>query len=163
MENHPDPEYQRIHLLRAIRHARIDPGELWLHYFGLTGDAGEYEVGAYLHGSFALPSLQRDLLAHAANELIDRLPQPPRAPYSTDLMRDRDAADDGEAADRAGTAPEDPDGHVAPSLDRLLDTRPREAPDPDRTAPGGGPVAHKRPEDTDCHDSDGIRPDPAAT
>lgn len=84
MENHPDHEYQRIHLLRAIRHAQIDPSGLWLHYFGMGGDAGEYEVEAYLHGSFTLPPLQRDLLAHAANELIDRLPAPPRAPYSTD-------------------------------------------------------------------------------
>jgi hypothetical protein len=84
VENHPDHEYQRIHLLRAIRHAQIEASELWLHYFGLGGDAGEYEVEAYLHGSFTLPPLQRDLLAHAANELIDRLPPPPRAPYSTD-------------------------------------------------------------------------------
>ncbi|WP_317616729.1 hypothetical protein [Arthrobacter sp. NamB2] len=84
MENLPDHEYQRIHLLRAIRHAKIESSELWLHYFGLGGDAGEYEVEAYLHGSFTLPPLQRDLLAQAANELIDRIPPPPRAPYSTD-------------------------------------------------------------------------------
>lgn len=92
MENHPDHEYQRIHLLRAIRHAQIDGSELWLHYFGLGGDAGEYEVEAYLHGSFTLPPLQRDLLAHAANELIDRLPAPPRAPYSTDPAGEGEAS-----------------------------------------------------------------------
>jgi hypothetical protein len=91
VENQPDHEYQRTHLLRAVRHAQIDASELWLHYFGLGGDAGEYEVEAYLHGSFTLPPLQRDLLAHAANELIDRLPPPPRAPYSTDPAGGGDA------------------------------------------------------------------------
>ncbi|WP_307843336.1 hypothetical protein [Arthrobacter sp. MSA 4-2] len=84
MENPSDHEHQRLLLLRAIRHAQIGLGELWLHYFAIGGDAGEYEVEAYLHGSFTLPPLQRDLLAHAANELIDDRPPPPRAPYSTD-------------------------------------------------------------------------------
>ncbi len=85
MENPSDHEHQRLLLLRAIRHAQISLGELWLHYFAIGGDAGEYEVEAYLHGSFTLPPLQRDLLAHAANELIDDRPPPPRAPYSTDV------------------------------------------------------------------------------
>jgi hypothetical protein len=82
--NPPNPEHQRLLLLRAVRHAHISSSELWLHYFAIGGDAGEYEVEAYLHGSFTLPPLQRDLLAHAANELIDDRPPPPRAPYSTD-------------------------------------------------------------------------------
>jgi hypothetical protein len=127
VENHPDHEYQRIHLLRAIRSAQIDPGELWLHYFGLAGDAGEYEVEAYLHGSFTLPPLQRDLLAHAANELIDRLPAPPRAPYSTDLVPrpgdgtgGGDGSGDGDAALGAPWAP-DPPGPTGRPLDWLLD------------------------------------------
>ncbi|WP_185149776.1 hypothetical protein [Arthrobacter crusticola] len=85
MENPSDHEHQRLLLLRAIRHTQISLGELWLHYFAIGGDAGEYEVEAYLHGSFTLPPLQRDLLAHAANELIDDRPPPPRAPYSTDV------------------------------------------------------------------------------
>ncbi len=84
MQNSPNAEHQRLLLLRAVRHAHISSSELWLHYFAIGGDAGEYEVEAYLHGSFTLPPLQRDLLAHAANELIDDRPPPPRAPYSTD-------------------------------------------------------------------------------
>ncbi|MDQ0734579.1 hypothetical protein [Arthrobacter agilis] len=134
MENHPDHEYQRIHLLRAIRHAHIEPGELWLHYFGLAGDAGEYEVEAYLHGSFTLPPLQRDLLAHAANELIDRLPAPPRAPYSTDLVADEQ---DGRPAEEAPPAAS-PDGAAASALDWILGTR---AEGSDRTEPGAMPGA----------------------
>lgn len=68
----------------ALGRAEIDLGQLWLYYFGLGGEADELEVDAYLHHSMVLPRLQRDLLAHAANELIDVLP-PPRAPYAEDL------------------------------------------------------------------------------
>ncbi|GAB3526787.1 hypothetical protein [Arthrobacter monumenti] len=75
---------QRRLLLIAVRHSGISVGQLWLRYFGIGGDAGEYEVDAYLHGSYNLPALQRDLLAHAVNEMIDELPAPPRAPYSSD-------------------------------------------------------------------------------
>lgn len=46
--------------------------------------AGEYEVEVYLQGLLPLPPVQRDLLALAANELIDDLPRP-RAPYSDDV------------------------------------------------------------------------------
>jgi hypothetical protein len=130
VENHPDHEHQRIQLLRAIRYAQIDAGELWLHYFGLGGDAGEYEVEAYLHGSFTLPPLQRDLLAHAANELIDRLPPPPRAPYSTDP-----ASDAGQSGSGVPLAPggSDSDGRA---LDWLFDN-PQGGSEPD--ANDGGP------------------------
>ncbi|MFC3299092.1 Uncharacterised protein [Arthrobacter agilis] len=107
MENQPDHEYQRTHLLRAIRHAQIEASELWLHYFGLGGDAGEYEVEAYLHGSFTLPPLQRDLLAHAANELIDRLPPPPRAPYSTDPAGGSEALTEDNPVPARAARPED--------------------------------------------------------
>ncbi|WP_407681111.1 hypothetical protein [Pseudarthrobacter siccitolerans] len=50
----------------------------------MSGDAGEYEVEAYLQGLLSLPPVQRDLLALAANELIDDLPRP-HAPYSDDF------------------------------------------------------------------------------
>ncbi|WP_251040258.1 hypothetical protein [Arthrobacter sp. ISL-72] len=66
--------------------------ELWLRYFGIAGDAGEYEVEAYLQGMLSFPSTQRDLLAMAANELIDEIARP-RAPLSGEFKADgrRDA------------------------------------------------------------------------
>ncbi|MHA7286121.1 hypothetical protein ACX80I_07575 [Arthrobacter sp. MDT3-44] len=132
MENQPDHEYQRIRLLRALRHAQIEASELWLHYFGLGGDAGEYEVEAYLHGSFTLPPLQRDLLAHTANELIDRLPPPPRAPYSTDPAS--------EAGQRGSVVPHAAGGSGSDgrALDWLFDNPPGGL-EPDTN--GGGPSA----------------------
>jgi hypothetical protein len=71
-------------LLAALRASFIGYGDLWVAYFGLGGKARETEVEAYLQGLLSLPSLERDLLAEAANELIDALPPLPRAAYSDD-------------------------------------------------------------------------------
>lgn len=94
----PNEPEQRRRLRAAIRAANIPVSDLWLKYFGLSGDAGEYEVEAYLQGLLSLPPVQRDLLALAANELIDDLPRP-RAPYSDDFP------DSGAAP---GSVPEEP-------------------------------------------------------
>lgn len=80
----PNEPEQRRRLRSALEAADILVSELWLKYFGMSGDAGEYEVEAYLQGLLSLPPVQRDLLALAANELIDDLPRP-RAPYSDDF------------------------------------------------------------------------------
>ena len=81
-------------LLEVIGRAGIEVKQLWFHYFTLGVSAGEVEVEAYLHHCLDLPALQRDLLAHAVNELIDRRP-PLRAPYVSELLRREgsDAAD----------------------------------------------------------------------
>ncbi|UYY82438.1 MULTISPECIES: hypothetical protein [Arthrobacter] len=78
-----EPQQQRM-LAAALKSARVNVGELWLKYFSLGGEVGEYEVEAYLQGLLSLPVLQRDLLAMAANELIDKFPQG-HAPYSDEL------------------------------------------------------------------------------
>jgi hypothetical protein len=90
----PHEEEQCRLLRKAVRQADITPGELWLAYFSIGGVAGEYEVDAYLQGLYSLPPLQRDLLAGAANELIDAVPSLPRAPYAADLENVQDSARD---------------------------------------------------------------------
>lgn len=77
-----------------------------MKYFGMSGDAGEYEVEAYLQGLLSLPPIQRDLLALAANELIDERPRP-RAPYSNDFISESEAADgdDGDGSGPGAPAP----------------------------------------------------------
>lgn len=76
---------EQARLLReVVGRAGIEVKQLWFHYFALGGHAGEVEVEAYLHHCLGLPALQRDLLAHAANELIDQQP-PLRAPYTSEL------------------------------------------------------------------------------
>ena len=81
-----EPQQQRM-LAAAMKSAQINVGELWLKYFSLGGEVGEYEVEAYLQGLLSLPVLQRDLLAMAANELIDTSPHG-RAPYPDELGPD---------------------------------------------------------------------------
>jgi hypothetical protein len=86
-KNRPDPstrpEHEQIRGLRkALAGSRITTGDLWLRYFSIGGIVGEYEVDAYIQSLLSLPPIERDLLAHAANELIDELPPPLRAPYT---------------------------------------------------------------------------------
>jgi len=77
-----EPE-QRRKLRAALKASDLTPGELWLNYFSIGGGVGEYEVEAYLQGLLSLPPIQRDLLAMAANELIEAIPRL-YAPYSDD-------------------------------------------------------------------------------
>jgi hypothetical protein len=80
----------------------IPLGEVWLRYFSFTGAAGEYEIDAYLNGSLELPAQERDLLAHAVNELITELPPRRMAPYSdneTNLSAERERSREDSASD----------------------------------------------------------------
>lgn len=91
-------------LRRALGESGIGVGTLWLQHFRLGGEIGEVEIDAYLHLALELPRLERDLLAHAANELI--APGTGlRAPYSADLV----GGDHGEPSNRGGE-PGDGDG-----------------------------------------------------
>lgn len=94
-----DPqEPEQIRRLRAaLKAAHISAGELWLNYFSIGGNVGEYEVEAYLQGLMSLPLIERDMLAMAANELIDAAPRI-HAPYADDL------------AAAAGPEPQDDNG-----------------------------------------------------
>jgi hypothetical protein len=107
----PNEPEQRRRLRAALKAADISIPELWLKYFSLSGDAGEYEVEAYLQGLLSLPMTQRDLLALAANELIDELPRP-HAPYSDDFAADtadgRSAPAEGADEEGSGNPPDGP-------------------------------------------------------
>lgn len=76
---------QRRLLSAAVRHSHLNVNDLWMYYFSIGGSAGEYEIEAFLNAFYSLPAMERDLLAHAANEMIDMIPPPLRAPYSFDL------------------------------------------------------------------------------
>ncbi len=85
---------EQAHLLhKAMLTANVQLGDLWLHYFSIGGEAGPLEVDAYLHHALGLPRLQRDVLAHALNELVDGNPAP-RAPYASDLAQEDERAHD---------------------------------------------------------------------
>jgi hypothetical protein len=65
----PDGEAQRERTAKAFRQADLEVDEVWMHYFSIGGDAGALEIEAYLHGSYMLRPIQRDLLDHAIYEL----------------------------------------------------------------------------------------------
>ncbi|OLT08236.1 hypothetical protein BJF77_13105 [Kocuria sp. CNJ-770] len=75
---------QAARLHRTLEDARIGGRRLWVRYLALGGTAGELEVEGYRHGCLDLPVRQRDLLAWAANTLLDRRFHP-RVPSSGDL------------------------------------------------------------------------------
>ncbi|MEX5293895.1 hypothetical protein QYM41_01260 [Kocuria sp. CPCC 205268] len=77
---------QAVRLHQALERASIPHRRLWVRYLGLGGSADELEVGAYLHRCLELPPRERDLLAWAANTLLDRRYHP-RVPTSADLLR----------------------------------------------------------------------------
>ena len=80
---------QRRQFEESLRRAGVSMEELWLRYFTLGGQAGQFEVEAYIHGAMALPALQRDILAHALNERLDEMySDAPRAPYSQPVEDD---------------------------------------------------------------------------
>ena len=80
-------EQEQSRLLRkALLGAGLKHGDVWFRYFSIGGTVGEYEVDAYIQSLLSVPPRQRDLIAQAANELIDELPPPLRAPYMEDLI-----------------------------------------------------------------------------
>lgn len=83
--------HQRLH--QAFEAAHISVDELWLRYFSLGGDAGRFELDAYLNGAIALPPSQHDVVAHAINERLNEI-VPPRAPYSDDFHQLNELGED---------------------------------------------------------------------
>lgn len=87
MDNDEVGPEQARGLRMALEAAGIGTGSLWLHYFRMGGEVGEVEIDAYLHHALGLPRFERDLLARAANELIDHRPGA-HAPYSFEVLAD---------------------------------------------------------------------------
>ncbi|MHA7279884.1 GAF domain-containing protein [Arthrobacter sp. MDT2-2] len=62
---------QQWSAIQTVRAASLDTKDVFMVYFGLTGDADEFDVQGYLSGLVMLPAPDRDLLAHAVHELLD--------------------------------------------------------------------------------------------
>jgi hypothetical protein len=67
--------------VKAYESSQLRVEELWLDYFALGGNAGRYEVEAYLAGLMPLSAHEHNVLAQAVNERLAELPPPARAPY----------------------------------------------------------------------------------
>lgn len=78
--------HEQAHRLQAtMTSAFINRQDLWLRHFSLGGNVKEFEIDAYVHQALLLPQSQRDLLAHAANDLLDEI-APPRASYTSEAL-----------------------------------------------------------------------------
>ncbi len=84
-------EGQSQALQAALKNTQLTLEELWHRYFALGGTAGLVEVESFLHDITGLPTLQRDLLAHAMNERLDDLAGRSRAPYTFQLREEGSA------------------------------------------------------------------------
>ena len=62
-------EAQRHLTSQVFRQSDLGLDALWIHYFSIGGDAGPLEIDAYLHDSYMLRPVQRDLLDHAIEEM----------------------------------------------------------------------------------------------
>ncbi|RAX49867.1 hypothetical protein DQ353_06790 [Arthrobacter sp. AQ5-05] len=80
-----DDDLQLKQLRQVQPLAGLTVGELWLKYFAIGGSAGQFEIEAYLYAAHALPTLERDLVAHSINERFIDLGMDLRVPYSADL------------------------------------------------------------------------------
>ncbi|MBG6225297.1 GAF domain-containing protein [Arthrobacter sp. CAN_A2] len=75
--------------VQTLRTANFDASSVWLTYASLGGKRDVREVISYLEGGGTLPVLDRDLVAHAFNEMIDDCDLPvDGAHYSTDEVAD---------------------------------------------------------------------------
>lgn len=80
MTSEPVAENQRLRTLDAMRRMGLDVQGVWLYYFAIGGNVDEFELDAYLHGMIPLTPLDRNMVAHAVNEMISDIPRP-AAPY----------------------------------------------------------------------------------
>ncbi|MEV7098350.1 PP2C family protein-serine/threonine phosphatase [Amycolatopsis sp. NPDC051045] len=77
----PEEEQQRL-VAACFARSDLTLEQLWMRYFALGGSLSLLELDAYLNGLFALPRVDRDMVAHAVNERLDEVTGPARAPYS---------------------------------------------------------------------------------
>ncbi|MDQ0734750.1 GAF domain-containing protein [Arthrobacter agilis] len=66
-----DEYVQQWSAIQTVRAAELSLAEVVTSYFDLAGNADELDVQGYLTGLVMLPVVERDLLAHAINELLD--------------------------------------------------------------------------------------------
>ncbi|MHA7143911.1 GAF domain-containing protein [Arthrobacter sp. TmT3-37] len=72
---------QRQRMLDALSLCNLPLDQVWLHYCGNGGHLGEARIDLFLKGGARLPALERDILAHAINEMLWDRQLPSLVPY----------------------------------------------------------------------------------
>ncbi|WP_434995298.1 GAF domain-containing protein [Arthrobacter sp. Ld5] len=100
-------DVQQWMAVQALRTTDFDASSVWDTYAGLGGACDVQEVVTYFEGGGTLPAPDRDLVAHALNEMIDDAGLAvDGAHYSTDEI-----ADGSGFGDNLRVLELDPDGH----------------------------------------------------
>lgn len=86
----------------ALSEAALSVEDLWVRYYGLGGGTSAFEVQSYLTGLLALPSRERNLLAEAANELLEPTTVQTRVPFDAGQDGDFPGEDPRRALGAAG-------------------------------------------------------------
>ncbi|WP_299166549.1 GAF domain-containing protein [uncultured Arthrobacter sp.] len=111
----------------ALSEAKLSLEDLWIRYYGLGGGISTFEVQSYLKGLLSLPPLERNLLAQAANELLELTTVQTRVPI--DAENDAPKGDPLRPLGAAGAflfSADEQEGERLAALDRtrLLDSIP---------------------------------------
>lgn len=72
--------------VQATHAADLTAFDVWMYYVSIGGQQDGFEVTSYLAGLTDLPPLERDLIAHAINELIAEKDQVDAAHHRTHLI-----------------------------------------------------------------------------
>ncbi|MFJ6001787.1 GAF domain-containing protein [Arthrobacter sp. NPDC092385] len=83
---------QRRLMLEALALCKLPLEKVWLHYCGNGGHLGEAQVGLFLQGAAPMGELERDILAHAINEMLWDRRLPSLVPYASSPVTDREAS-----------------------------------------------------------------------
>lgn len=113
----------------ALSEADVNIEDLWVRYYGLGGGISAFEVQSYLTGLLSLPPHERNLLAEAANELLELTSVQIRVPADTEHGADLPTEDPRRALGAAGAflfSVGEQEGERLAALDRthLLDSIP---------------------------------------
>lgn len=83
---------QRQRMRDAVALSGLTVAQVWLHYFGNGGAAREARINLFLVGGAVMPEMERDILAHAINELLWDRNLASMVPYSSPLASAKELA-----------------------------------------------------------------------
>lgn len=86
-----DPVQRRL-MLEALALCNLPLDKVWLHYCGNGGHLCEAQVDLFLKGAAPMGELERDILAHAINEMLWDRRLPSLVPYVSSPATDREAS-----------------------------------------------------------------------
>jgi GAF domain-containing protein len=86
-------QVQRQLMLEALSRFDLRLEDVWLHYCGNGGRLGAAHLGLFLHGGAPMAELERDILAHAINEMLWDRQHQSLVPYASSPVTQQQASE----------------------------------------------------------------------